>query len=476
MGIDGDIPGELLRTWAVDAWNNETAEELEAPCVWLEDYLIHDKQLSTEKRYTLRELFDHFWGPVKRDLLEVAPRSDTRLRVYGMVCDDRKRVTKFKLRTQVKRVEAVRSSDAKHERDAPEPYPVGCRLDLERGVVDADDDQTIDPLIDLRRLRMMRGGDLLRWTHFMPFVREAMADAPCGRLFFFDFDGHPQWFGEPASAYSLPREQPMGEADPALIWWCHYLRESDAFPVVKRLRTTDSDLVPLSLLYHQKNRVDGQRMIWHRTHCERLDLGRVAWHVERRLGMDPLDAQVVALDKRKARAVALGWFSFMCAMCGCDFVHKKDYVARAGYTEIRRTVENMARMVYQGRVAWHTPHELVVFFVRMLYTERWMDRAGRVTVPRWAWKPPTREWYDPMSLRLLRSSDRWGEGVLPSDRYLEIVSLRLDFTLPYWGNAAQGARADLADPQMWLRVEELERGETKTTNAVHCTPTPLAIQ
>lgn len=499
MGIDGDIQGDLLRKWAPEAWNNESPNELAAPCVWLDDYLIRFMQLDKDQRYTLHELFQHFWDSVRHDMLKVS-RDDKRLWVYGVVCDNRPLVTKFKQRTQAKRVDRSNASDELQQREAPEPYPEGWHLDPELGVVihtetmvDQEhgialcNDEVVDPLIDLRRLRVSPGRDAQLWKAFLPLVEEGMADAPISRLFFFDFDGHPKWWGGGGGDeidHTLRQEQPMGEADPGLIRWVHLLSDK-RFPTTKRLRSSDSDLIPLSLLHHQlhhRNSGTGQRIIWHRAKDERVDLTAAAWYVERRMVLSPGD-QLTPLGSLKVKGNELAWFAFFCAAAGCDVVFKSDWVARSGLEEVLEAVRLMVRVVREERDTWRTPHELFLFFVRLFYTERWMERCGRTHVPAKWKKPPTREWHTPLSLEALRYY--FGGTLLPSDLDLEIAARRMDFCVRYWAGASLGARPDVLDPQLWPRVDRLEKKRKaekeaerevkriKESNDLMCTPTPI---
>ena len=348
MGIDTENRLMQREFLAPDAYAHAHTRWRAKPHALVEDYLIRFRGLSTIDKYSLAELFGRFWSRVHSHL--ASPTCE----IYVVVCDDRTNVTDMKAHTQGKRVEAAKRSDARNGLEKPEFYPVGTVFTSEVFQVPAEfgfvagcqraqphdpsspwvvkggvrlPDGTLEPIC-LRRLAMSRA-HLCLWTAFYPYIRHRMLGVghPCWFVFDHLKEGS-VWFRSQAALPERSGMDPhdLGEADPALIWWLHFLQDKALHgqaPIDVHLFTADTDLLPLYCYYAPHQRT-GTHAYWHYDNEVIVDLVAMA--------------KAVTVSSR----LPLDLYADLLLWGGDDLLDKQVYAKGFGARHLLRIAQQMA--------------------------------------------------------------------------------------------------------------------------------------
>jgi hypothetical protein len=438
MGIDLEIKKMLRNKLAPQSfqsvaawWKAMTAQSRAYVC--LEDYLIRFKRIPAEcSPDSLEVLFLFMWKRVEQHLSAPHGRCNT----YVLICDDRSNVTRLKSATQAKRAAQSQTTDARKGLDAAEPYDDNvCLSDL--------------PRVDLRRLAVSSVAVRQQlWTAFDPFIRRAITRCPAGSCFIFDFDRKGAiYYHQDGRVERNVDPHNLGEADPALIWWLHNLPSG----VQRRTHdvhffTTDTDVIPLYLLYHDlhPNLPNQYSVFWHHSvdSQEMVDLPAMADELVRNAYAD---GSVLS---------PLLCFVLVCIMSGTDLVDRGEYAKFLGMPAIMQAVsktlqrDRLAHLLEEKKkkrrapenegvadddVVLHTS-DLFRDALVQLYNARYRATFD-VKVP-----PPFEKPKELLSLTVLRQRFATGKRYqVPSEEAIERSTRLIEANYCYWRTASQGA-------------------------------------
>ena len=407
--------------------------------VVVQDYMTAFVALThVDRTWTLDEVFRRFWDRTTAWLnLDDAE-------AWVRVCDDRDWVTRYKAETQAKRADDGRKRDARTPERDLSPYAADECADI------ADMHE-----FDLRRLKATHHGSMKPlWIALVPLITAEMRRVRPGRVFIFDFCstiGPLRWeSGEDAPPPRRMRAgHRLGEGDPAAIWWLANYDASHRTNIDYHVMSSDGDILPLYALYHEQALARQQRVFMHsdvtRAEGKMIDLGVLVTACVRNSGGLP-----------SARWLAL-WF----ILCGNDYVDRGAYATMFSVDDIREALCTLARERVRTSAekasgvgeappdrpllvdTLTTTRELFVAFLRRLYHTK--HTAGTNKVPAKKRKPlaftklrEVRLAYPPLAPGAPRR-----KVFFPPDDVIDDQARRVEFSLLYWGNAAQGWRPDL---------------------------------
>lgn len=419
--------------------------------LFIQDTLIYFRQRDTATRYRLSaegntpSLFGAFWA-------EIRAASACENAVFIAICDDKRYVPHRKGSTQAKRAERGRRDDATKGLDEAEPYPPGWKL-VDAGVALPGEEEP--QLIDLRRLRASDPTLRSLWQAFVPLIDRAMAAQTDPFTFIFDFDadtGPVAWKSMDGRCHG-PKHH-LGEADPAMIWWLHYaltvMTTSDDSLLLHML-TTDTDLVPLYLLWHSRHYAEYRQrlagVVWRRGRSEWVDLPTLAEQVAVTFLRSGGGAGNSSAE-RPARVDPLAMFAWFCAANDNDYVDRGMFAFGIGGDAMLVAVRDLALWLHTEAATPPNARALFERYVRHIYHHKRVCQMGGPTlVPAHHRKPPSavplletcRNWYTP------KTGAARCAGV-PSDAVLARCADDIDFVFQYWLRAPLG-----------LAREELER-------------------
>lgn len=397
MGLEGDTTDTIRDELAAPAWIEQRigCDPGRSLVVW-SDYLTRFKELNNDAMHSIESLVDHFMRTVERWLFNAF------LPVLAFIvsCDDRTYVTHWK-----KREQATRAHKSPRHVEA------------------YTDDDPLDPsAIDLLRFKKTDPTDKWLWRVMLPLIARRMAKR-CprdGRVLVFDFD---QTLGPVViradGTYTVERnnKHQLGEADPAAIWWMERFapHRSD---IDYHLLTTDSDLIPLYLFYHE----------W----AVRRDQ-RVFWHTPRRPGVMADFRRMAELIHVRV-ALPRTWFAgVFCIVSGTDFWKRSVLVGGFGARRLLDIVVGAYSAYVYGINA--PADETTEAFVEWLLRHVWLTMVpGKVHVPERFRKP------DPPLLSWSRLCELLeGERArFPGRVICPIECKRYAFNLHYWRDARLG--------------------------------------
>ncbi|MDO9174291.1 MAG: hypothetical protein Q7V62_05755, partial [Actinomycetota bacterium] len=406
MGLDSDATAALRTKYASQAWLHASftaptasagdtltvaAASAKRGVVVIGDYLTRFMTIPRDVEWTLARLFRFFFDRIAQVLFDT---SNT-VEAYIVVCDDRKYATSAKRRTQAKRTETSRKSDAKKGIAPPEPY------------TDAPDAHSID----LRRLGKWDKRGTWLWEAFVPLAAQAMKDkCPAGRVLFLDFDRDtgPVRINHEGAVTSMGKPLHMiGEADPACLWWvAHWAPKRRDLDY--HIESNDSDIFAIYLLHHDA--------------CVRR-CQRVCQHTDIKAGvmvdLSRMAEQLRVTTQLPNLALVAAWL----VACGTDFVDRTRvaygitaepllvaFRSQARYVNCFGTAEEMLRAVL--RDAW---------FVQ-LSTSMQVPERFRKELPA------------PLSFDELRKRSKR----VPSEDVLDEECARFAWNLDYWANVHTG--------------------------------------
>lgn len=442
MGTDTDLVKLLRERYAVLAWQQAKLRDPPAlmidgkPAmqqVHIDDYLIRWKTLKAdgETTYTVQHLFSSFFKPVRDTLF----RESSSCTTFVVVADDKSRVPKMKGAEQGKRVAAVLKSEEKKGIAPAEAYPEGWTLDAVKGIVypeeeKVDGETTIvwveEEHIDLRRLRKSDPHGKRLWDCFVPLIQEAMKDnCPEGRQFIFDYCETPYVFDSEGEVQrSTTLDHNLGEADGALIWWAHWWmhrKHVKSFEVF--LHTTDSDILPLYLLYWSRLRSDHNnkqlnRIWWIRDHDQKIDLAACA----RGIVQNFIDPESTSYGTGNVCA-----FAWACIVIKCDFIDRSEYAHFFG----------MPAMLEAARSTWAewkggSHREFFERWLRRLHTTRFRKTYGCIVPTRF------RHRVEDYSLERLRGALEHPYSI-PSDERIAEIADKVESVFLYWTSSSYKA-------------------------------------
>jgi len=420
--------------------------------VVVEDYLIRFRAgcaaMQVDQLLTLKQLFRTMWEPVRTQLCN----KNVPCLTYVLVCDDSSNTPPYKEEERAQRRVAESKSDAKKGfKEEAQPYPPTFKL-LNNGVVLGESDASMAAAaataapeeeeaqgICLRRLRATRGGLQALWRAFYPMIEDAMKrqSCPSGRTFISDHDANaPTSFlmrgdGVVDSGESAGDVHSLGEADPALVWWCHRLQVR-CHNVDVRVYSTDTDFLALWYLYRARQPRTTSRRVWFISEqgalSSRLKTYAVASDPVPGRDVRDMDACLASVMRYSGfiYPAHLGWWCIL--MCDNDFLPSK---ARK---ELFPSFKLNTALIAAMQVMCREDAEVVDWAYTGALTLK-QARAFLETFVRRVWH--ARIDSTQTSLAALRRDLKHGASV-PSDEVIDRWAERVGFTINYWSSACEG--------------------------------------